>query len=76
MTRAVPPPHPSAPGVPDPGFHTVAEAAALMRVSKMTIYRLIHTGDLDAVQISSHSFRIPAQALTAFLATRATKPPR
>ena len=27
-------------------FLTVAEVAALMRVSKMTVYRLVHGGDL------------------------------
>jgi excisionase family DNA binding protein len=30
-------------------FLTVAEVAALMRVSKMTVYRLVHSGDLTAV---------------------------
>ena len=30
-------------------FLTVAEVASLMRVSKMTVYRLVHGGDLTAV---------------------------
>ena len=30
-------------------FLTVAEVATLMRVSKMTVYRLVHAGDLTAV---------------------------
>ncbi|MET2765039.1 cell division/environmental response transcriptional regulator, partial [Mycobacterium tuberculosis] len=29
---------------------TVAEVAALMRVSKMTVYRLVHNGELPAVR--------------------------
>ena len=33
-------------------FLTVAEVAALMRVSKMTVYRLVHGGDLTAVRRS------------------------
>ena len=32
-------------------FLTVAEVAALMRVSKMTVYRLVHGGDLTAVRV-------------------------
>ena len=28
-------------------FLTVAEVAALMRVSKMTVYRLVHSGELQ-----------------------------
>jgi excisionase family DNA binding protein len=40
---------------------TVAEVAAMLRVSKMTIYRLVHAGDLPALRVS-RSFRIPAAA--------------
>ncbi len=29
-------------------FLTVAEVAAQMRVSKMTVYRLVHNGELEA----------------------------
>ena len=34
-----------------PNFLTVAEVAAQMRVSKMTVYRLVHAGDLEAVRV-------------------------
>ena len=34
-------------------FLTVAEVAAMMRVSKMTVYRLVHNGDLPAVRVRS-----------------------
>ena len=43
-------------------FLTVAEVASVMRVSKMTVYRLVHNGDLPAVQVG-RSFRIPEQAV-------------
>lgn len=36
---------------------TVAEAAAEVRVSKMTIYRMIHSGELRAIRVG-RSFRV------------------
>ena len=47
-------------------FLTVAEVAKLMRVSKMTVYRLVHSGELPAVQIG-RSFRVPEQAVDEYL---------
>jgi excisionase family DNA binding protein len=47
-------------------FLTVAEVASLMRVSKMTVYRLVHSGELTAVQIG-RSFRVPEQAVHEYL---------
>ncbi len=47
-------------------FLTVAEVAALMRVSKMTVYRLVHSGDLTAVRVG-RSFRVPEHAVDAYL---------
>ena len=41
-----------------PTFLTVAEVAAQMRVSKMTVYRLVHAGELEAVRVG-RSFRVP-----------------
>jgi len=47
-----------APGdISDVKFLTVAEVAAMMRVSKMTVYRLLHNGDLPAVRVG-RSFRV------------------
>jgi excisionase family DNA binding protein len=40
----------------------VAEVAALMRVSKMTVYRLVHNGELPAVRVG-RSFRVHATAV-------------
>jgi len=47
-------------------FLTVAEVAASMRVSKMTVYRLVHSGELPAVRVG-RSFRVPEQAVTEYL---------
>ena len=49
-------------------FLTVAEVAALMRVSKMTVYRLVHGGTLPAVRVG-RSFRVPEQAVNDYLAS-------
>lgn len=47
-------------------FLTVAEVAALMRVSKMTVYRLVHSGELPAVRVGK-SFRVPEKAVHTYL---------
>ena len=47
-------------------FLTVAEVASLMRVSKMTVYRLVHHGELPAVRVG-RSFRVPEQAVHDYL---------
>jgi excisionase family DNA binding protein len=49
-------------------FLTVAEVASQTRVSKMTIYRLIHNGELPAKRVG-RSFRVARPALDAYLAT-------
>ena len=36
---------------------TIAEVAAMMRVSKMTVYRLVHNGELPALRVG-RSFRV------------------
>jgi excisionase family DNA binding protein len=45
---------------------TVAEVAKIMRVSKMTVYRLIHSGELEAIRVG-RSFRVPEQAVGRYL---------
>lgn len=50
----------------DVRFLTVAEVAALMRVSKMTVYRLVHNGELPAIRVG-RSFRVPEQAVHDYL---------
>lgn len=50
----------------DVRFLTVAEVAMMMRVSKMTVYRLVHSGELPAVRVG-RSFRVPEQAVHDYL---------
>ncbi|MGZ5405070.1 MAG: helix-turn-helix domain-containing protein [Nocardioides sp.] len=50
----------------DPKFLTVAEVAAMMRVSKMTVYRLVHNGELPAVRVG-RSFRVTEDDVDAYL---------
>lgn len=47
-------------------FLTVAEVAAILRLSKMSVYRLIHSGQLEAVQFG-RSFRVTEKALNTYL---------
>jgi excisionase family DNA binding protein len=47
-------------------FLTVAEVARTMHVSKMTVYRLVHRGELPAVRVG-RSFRVPRRAVEDFL---------
>ena len=50
----------------DVRFLTVAEVAAVMRVSKMTVYRMVHAAELPAVRVG-RSFRVPEQAVHDYL---------
>jgi len=52
-------------------YMTVDEIAALLRVSKMTVYRLLHSGELDAVRIG-RSFRVPESAVGDLLREKKT----
>jgi excisionase family DNA binding protein len=45
---------------------TVAEVAGAMRVSKMTVYRLVHAGELPAVRVG-RSYRVSEQAVHDYL---------
>jgi excisionase family DNA binding protein len=47
-------------------FLTVAEVAAMMRVSKMTVYRLVHNGELPAVRVG-RSFRVLEEDVDEYL---------
>lgn len=54
-------------------YLTVEEVAAVMRVSKMTVYRLLHSGELPGVRVG-RSFRVPQDALDAYLRSSSTVP--
>ena len=50
----------------DVRFLTVSEVATIMRVSKMTVYRLVHSGELEAIRVG-RSFRVPEAAVNSYL---------
>ena len=50
----------------DVRFLTVAEVAAMMRVSKMTVYRLVHGGELPAARVG-RSFRVSEADVNEYL---------
>ncbi len=50
----------------DVRFLTVAEVAEMMRVSNMTVYRLVHAGDLPAIRFG-RSYRVPESAVAEAL---------
>ena len=62
--------HPWSPNHPgdmsDVVFLTIAEVAAKMRVSKMTVYRLVHNGELPAVRVG-RSFRVTEDDVNEYL---------
>jgi excisionase family DNA binding protein len=58
--------HPVDPALAEVRFLTVAEVAALMRVSKMTVYRMVHGGEMPAVRVG-RSFRVPEKAVHEYL---------
>lgn len=58
---------PNHPGdMSDVMFLTIAEVASKMRVSKMTVYRLVHSGELPAVRVG-RSFRVTEDDVNEYL---------
>jgi excisionase family DNA binding protein len=53
-------------------FVTVAEVASQLRVSNMTVYRLIQSGQLQAVRVG-RSYRIRESEVDRFLAGQYTQ---
>lgn len=51
---------------------TVGEVAAELRVSTMTVYRLIAAGELPALRIG-RSFRVQSEDLARYLSSSLTK---
>lgn len=47
-------------------LYTVAEVATMMRVSKMTVYRLVQAGDIDYIRFG-RSYRVPRRAVQKYL---------
>ncbi len=59
-------------GVARQRFLTVAEVADQLRVSTMTVYRLIKAGELPAVRVGK-SYRLDEADVTSYLASRYTE---
>ena len=57
----------------DVRFLTVAEVAEMMRVSNMTVYRLVQSGKLPAVRFG-RSYRIPESAVAAAIELPDSRP--
>jgi excisionase family DNA binding protein len=53
-------------GIDNDPLMTVSEVAAMLRVSKMTVYRLVHQGRIPCHLIGK-SFRIPHSAAVTYL---------
>ncbi len=53
-------------------YLTVREVASTLRVSSMTVYRLINSGDLRAVRVGK-SFRLREDDVNRYLADRYTQ---
>ena len=51
---------------------TVAEVAATMRVSNMTVYRLIKSGDLPALRVGKN-YRVRESDVDGYLAARSVE---
>ena len=49
-----------------PSLYTIVEVAQILRVSKMTVYRMVHSGDLPAIRVGK-SYRVPASAVEGIL---------
>ncbi|WP_051060465.1 helix-turn-helix domain-containing protein [Nocardiopsis baichengensis] len=47
-------------------FLSVAEVATILRVTKMTVYRMVHSGALPAVRVG-RSYRVPERAVHDYL---------
>jgi excisionase family DNA binding protein len=54
-------------------FSSVQEIASMLRVSKMTVYRLIHAGQLPHVRVG-RSMRIPTRAVWEYLHQQGISP--
>lgn len=53
-------------------FYTVAEVAQVLKVSNMTVYRLISSGQLPAVRVGK-SYRLREEDVNRYLSERFTE---
>lgn len=47
-------------------FKTVAEVATALRVSRMTVYRMVKSGTMESIRVG-RGFRIPERAVNDYL---------
>lgn len=47
-------------------FLSVPEVATILRVSKLTVYRLVHSGELESIRVGA-SFRVPEGAVNQYI---------
>lgn len=64
--RYIPPSKRTKAARPGISYMTVEEVAAEMRVSRMTVYRLVHANELEAVRIG-RSIRIPEAVVDQYI---------
>jgi excisionase family DNA binding protein len=55
-------------------FVTVPEIATDLRLSRMTVYRLIHDGELPGLRVGKRSIRVPRDAYAEYLRDRWSGP--
>lgn len=53
-------------GVPANRFMTIAEVAEALRVSRMTVYRLVNSHAIHAVRFG-RSYRVPESAVESYI---------
>lgn len=53
-----------------PEFLTVPEVAVILRVSKMTVYRMVHKHEMEAIR-AGRGFRVYSASLAAYIASGA-----
>lgn len=56
----------SAAGIPANRFMTIAEVAQALRVSRMTVYRLVNSHAMHAVRFG-RSYRVPESAVESYI---------
>lgn len=44
-------------------FYTVAEVAGIFRISKMTVYRMVNSGEVRSIEVG-RTIRIPAEEVS------------
>lgn len=56
----------AAAGIPSNRFMTIAEVAEALRVSRMTVYRLVNSHAIHAVRFG-RSYRVPESAVESYI---------